>query len=89
MLRRDDEVLIFLDHYLNILGTRFMNDKKIDELCQQIYKNHHRAIDLIWERVGTPAPGILAEAKHVLEGSQRWHVFSPKSCCRFFADEVV
>lgn len=30
-----DDVLAFLDHYLNLIGTRFMDDP-IDELCQRI-----------------------------------------------------
>lgn len=46
------DVLTFLDHYLNLIGSRFMDDPKIDELCQMIYKNHRRAIDLIIERIG-------------------------------------
>ncbi len=70
-----EDVLIFLDHYLSLIGTRFMNDEKIDELCQRIYKNHRQALDLIWERVGSPASGVLAEATKVVREDARWHVF--------------
>jgi hypothetical protein len=42
-----DDVRTFLDHYLNLIGSRFMDDPKIDELCQTIYKNHRQAIDLM------------------------------------------
>jgi hypothetical protein len=53
-----EDVLVFLDHYLNLIGNRFMNDPKIDELCQRIYKNHRQAMDLIWARVGSnPSAG--------------------------------
>ena len=53
-----EDVLVFLDHYLNLIGTRFMNDPKIDELCQQIYKKHRQAMDLIWARIGSnPSAG--------------------------------
>lgn len=69
-----DDVLVFLDHYLNLLGTRFMNDEKIDELCRQIYKNHRQALDLIWERVGSPESGIIAEIANVVDEDGRWHV---------------
>jgi hypothetical protein len=69
-----DDVLVFLDHYLSLLGTRFMNDEKIGELCQRIYKNHRQALDLIWERMGSPASGVLAEAQSVLEEDPRWSV---------------
>lgn len=47
-----DDVLTFLDHYLNMIGSRFMDDPTIDELCQTIYKNHRQAIDLIFDRIG-------------------------------------
>ncbi len=35
-----DDVLAFLDHYIRLIGSRFMDDPKLDELCQTIYKNH-------------------------------------------------
>lgn len=70
-----EDVLVFLDHYLSLIGTRFMSDAKIDELCQRIYKNHRQALDLIFERVGSPTSGVLAEAESVLRDDPRWHVF--------------
>lgn len=69
-----DDVLVFLDHYLNLLGTRFMNDEKIDELCRRIYKNHRQALDLIWERVGSPESAIIADVENALNQDGRWHV---------------
>jgi hypothetical protein len=70
-----EDVLVFLDHYLSLIGTRFMNNEIIDELCQRIHKNHRRALELIFERVGSPASGVLAEADTVLREDPRWHVF--------------
>jgi PD-(D/E)XK nuclease superfamily len=73
-----EDVLLFLDHYLNLIGTRFMSEtadsKRFDELCQRIYTKHRLALDLIRERVGTPTSGQLAEAKEVLEEDPRWHM---------------
>jgi hypothetical protein len=71
------EVRVFLDHYLNLLGTRFMNDAKIDELCQRIYKNHRNALKLIWDRVGTPGVGPISEVKDLLESDPRWEIIYP------------
>jgi hypothetical protein len=68
-------VLVFLDHYLNLIGTRFMDDPRIDDLCQRIYKNHRRALELIYDRVGSPAAGVLAEVEAVLREDSRWQVF--------------
>ena len=70
-----EDTLIFLDHYLSLIGNRFMNDAHIDELCQRIYKNHRRALDLIYDRVGAPGSTVLAEAETVLRNDSRWHVF--------------
>jgi hypothetical protein len=67
-----DDVLVFLDHYLSLIGARFMNDPAIDKLCQQIHKKHRMALDLIWDRAGSP---ILADAEAVLRDDPRWHVF--------------
>ena len=68
-----DEVLIFLNHYLNLLGTQFMKDTELDELCRQIYKKHRKALDLIWKR-GTPEPAVLRAVVNVLETDDRWRL---------------
>jgi hypothetical protein len=65
------DVLTFLNHYLNMIGSRFMDDPEIDELCQTIYKNHRRAIDLIIERIGpntSEAIRVIAEEVKNLPG---------------------
>jgi hypothetical protein len=57
------DVGVFLEHYLNLIGSRFMNDAKIEELCRRIYANHRRAIDLIIQH--SPVAGSQAiEAMH-------------------------
>jgi hypothetical protein len=70
-----EDVRLFLDHYLNLIGTRFMSSPEIDALCQRIYKNHRQALDLIWERVGSPASGVLGEAANAVREDPRWHIF--------------
>jgi hypothetical protein len=41
------DVGVFLDHYLNLIGSQFMDNPEIVDLCRRIYVNHRRAIDLI------------------------------------------
>jgi hypothetical protein len=53
------DVGTFLDHYLSLIGSRFMENEELDRLCRQIYVNHRRAIDLIWDRVGPSGSGIV------------------------------
>lgn len=80
-----NEVLVFLDHYLDLIGTRFMDNPKIDELCQKIYKNHREAIDLIIER-GKPVSGVLADVASILNQDGRWEVDpqGPRPRCILF-----
>jgi len=52
-----------------------MNDPKIDELCERIYKNHRQALELIFERVRSQKSGVLAEVETVLREDSRWHMF--------------
>jgi len=65
------EVAVFINQYLNLIGTELMDDPQIDELCQRIYKNHKRAIDLIVERVGVAsAGGLHAFAERLRDGDR-------------------
>lgn len=70
-----DDVRVFVDHYLTLIGTRFMNDPTIDELCQRIYKNHRQALQLIYERVGSPGSGVIASVESAIRADERWQVF--------------
>lgn len=63
-----EDVAAFLDHYLRMIGSRFMDDPKIDELCERIYKNHRQALELIFERKGDPrTPFIEAFAQAITD----------------------
>ena len=70
-----DDVLLFLDHYLNLIGTRLMNDERIDELCERIWKNHRVALQLIYDRVGSPGAGIQDTAERAVRSDTEWHCF--------------
>ena len=69
------DVRVFLDHYLNLIGTRFMDDPQIDDLCRRIFKTHRQAIQLIYERVGRPAQSIATEVEAVVRSDGRVRVF--------------
>lgn len=83
-----DEFRTFLDHYLNLLRSRFMKDERLDQLCQQIYKNHRQALDIIWERAGVSDSPALDIAADIVDSDDRWELiwhsnkyidFCPKS----------
>lgn len=67
------DVGTFLDHYLSLIGSRFMTDTKIEELCRRIYSNHRAAIDLINRHApvqGSEAATALRE--HLRGQKDRW-----------------
>jgi hypothetical protein len=76
-------VAVFLDHYLSLIGNRFMENPELDRLCRQIYTNHRQALDLIWERVGSPSSGLVGAI-------ERWIRDRPDSwiCIRTKEKEV-
>jgi hypothetical protein len=75
-----DDVLAFLDHYLRLIRGRLMDDEKIVELCQRIYKNHRQALQLIYEHAGSPATSLLGEIERVIdEHPAGWHVVNKTS----------
>lgn len=68
-----EDVLTFLDHYLNLIGSRFMDDPKIDELCHRIYRNHRQALNLVFERCGSPEASLANRfADLITEHPERW-----------------
>lgn len=69
-----DDVLAFLDHYLRLVGSRFMEDEKIDELCQRIYKNHRQALELIFERGRTRDGLTVGTLTSRIQTSGGWQI---------------
>ncbi len=55
-----EEVRVFVGHYLAMLRSRFMDDPKIDELVDRVYRNHRQALDLIYERRSDPRRNLVA-----------------------------
>ncbi|MCH8163975.1 MAG: PD-(D/E)XK nuclease family protein [Planctomycetes bacterium] len=73
------DVLAFLDHYLRLIRSQFMDDPQIDELCQRVYKNHRQALQLIYERVGSPMAGLVADIAETIGKDERWHLVNRTS----------
>jgi PD-(D/E)XK nuclease superfamily len=70
------DVLTFLDHYLDLVGSRLMDDPNIDDLCQMIYKNHRRAIDLIIERIGPSGSEAVIAIADEIKNSPSWKLLN-------------
>lgn len=71
------DVGAFLEHYLRLIGSRFMQDPKIDELCQRIYKNHRQALELLFERCGGGSAPLFQACVDTLRAQpDKWHIFN-------------
>ena len=74
------DVEVFLGHYLNLIGSRMMSNKEIDRLCKHIFINHRRAIELIVERMGTPASAMIASIETWMRGrTAEWTIVGSRS----------
>lgn len=67
------DTAVFLDHYLRLLRSRFMDDSRIAELCKRIYVNHRQAIELIVEH-GIPRGQASSAILDFLENDGRFEV---------------
>ncbi|MBL8875268.1 MAG: PD-(D/E)XK nuclease family protein [Phycisphaerae bacterium] len=63
------DVAVFLDHYLGLIGSRFMTDPKIEELCKRIYANHRRAIELVFDLAGATGSGVMSRFAELVSQS--------------------
>ncbi len=45
----NDEIKLFVQQYLDMVRRHIVEDSEMQELCQRLYKNHRRALDLIFE----------------------------------------
>lgn len=57
-----EEILLFIEHYNELLKRYILEDSKIQEICRKIYLNHKKAIDLINQH----KPDYLMDIKDVL-----------------------
>lgn len=79
------DVAVFLDHYLNLIGSRFMENKDIEDLCKRIYVNHRRAVELLIEHVSTPASGVNAAVEKYFRADEKaWTVFRVRNKMVYF-----
>ncbi len=74
------DVRVFIDHYLHLLESRFMQDPQVAELLNVIYRHHRRAVDLLIEQFGKTKSGLVDDFNEMLrEYPDRWHVFKNTS----------
>jgi hypothetical protein len=81
-------VITTLEHYATMIGRHIVGESEIARLCQQIYRQHKDALDLIFEH----KPDLQMDLKTVLEEEIRKHPgllldHCTKSAVRFFHED--
>lgn len=80
-----DDVSAFLDHYLRLIGSRFMDDPKISALCRHIYQKHRQAMELIFEhRPASPESELLDQLHKLISADKRFGIWSRRKTVVYF-----
>jgi len=59
----NDEISIFIKHYNEMIKRYIMEESEVQELCEQLYKKHKKALDLIFKH----KPDVYSDIRDVLE----------------------
>lgn len=78
-------VAVALQHYETLIGRHIVSESEIARLCQQLYKQHKDALDLIFEHI----PDLQTQTRAELEDEIRSHSeylldHCTKSAVRFY-----
>ena len=59
----NDEISMFIRHYNEMVKRYIMEESEVQELCEQLYKKHKKALDLIFKH----KPDIYSDIKDMLD----------------------
>ena len=59
----NDEIKLFVQQYLDMVRRHIVQDSDVQELCRRLYRNHRRALDLIFEH----RPDRATEVAHAIQ----------------------
>jgi len=64
------EIITFIQHYKEMLRRYIMQDSEIQDICQRIYKNHKKALELIYDNKPDLQLEIFEMLKKEIENNQ-------------------
>jgi hypothetical protein len=87
--RLDPDVVVLIEHYVEMLRRHFLEESKIAKLCQKLYARHKEALDLIYEH----RPDRLQHVRELLESEINKNPelgldHSSKSAIRFIPKKI-
>lgn len=59
----NDEINVFIKHYNEMVKRYIMEESEVQELCEQLYKKHKKALDLIFKH----KPDVYSDIRYALE----------------------
>lgn len=83
--KANDELISFISHYVEMVKRFIMKESEIQQICKRIYKNHKKALDLIFENKPDQQEDIYFILKEIIQKDPDliWED-SSKSYIRFF-----
>ena len=85
----NSEIIVFIKHYKEMMERYIMENSEIQDVCRQIYKNHSRALKLIFKHVGDRRQEIFQNLTDVISDNQNLILDdSTKSYIRFWSKEL-
>lgn len=82
------DIVLFLKHYCSMVRRYIVMDSEIQQICQKIYKNHKKALDLIFEHRPDKQLEIKEILLDILEKGSLFPDKSSKSSIRFTSKEI-
>lgn len=92
-----DEAKILIDNYIKILNSEIMDNQELKNLCNEIYKKHKKALDLIFENkesIVSMASSICVNKLNQMNLDERdakilSHKGSNVRICSFFTQKII
>ena len=68
----NDEIRLFVQQYLDMVRRHIVEDSDIQRLCRNLYQNHRRALDLIFEHRPDRAAEVAEAIEKHIKSREDW-----------------
>ena len=74
----DSEIVMVLEHYVQMLRRHIVSDSDVAILCRRIYRQHKQALDTIFEHIGGQEKKIWEYAQLLIQRTETVYLDSSK-----------
>ena len=68
----NDEIRLFVQQYLDMVRRYIVEDSDIQEICRRLYRNHQRALDLIFQHRPDRAAEVAQAIERHIRSQEDW-----------------